>query len=43
MEKIYIVAYCAKNLGDDLFVRTLVRRYPNKKFYLFTQKRMSET
>ena len=31
---IYIIAYCQNNLGDDLFVRMLVRRYPNEKFYL---------
>ena len=31
---IYVSAYCQKNLGDDMFVRTLVRRYPNCMFYL---------
>ncbi|MBE5063453.1 polysaccharide pyruvyl transferase family protein [Lachnospiraceae bacterium DSM 108991] len=31
---IYIRAYLKNNLGDDLFVRSLVRRYPDEKFYL---------
>lgn len=32
MYKANIIAYCRQNLGDDLFVRTLVRRYPNIQF-----------
>lgn len=35
---IYVVAYFNKNLGDDLFVRTLVRRYPNENFYVCENK-----
>ncbi len=35
MKKIYISAYCNTNVGDDMFVLTLVRRYPDIKFYLF--------
>lgn len=31
---IYLIAYCRKNLGDDMFVRTLIDRYPNEQFYL---------
>lgn len=31
---VYLIAYCKNNLGDDLFIRTIVRRYPNEKFYL---------
>ena len=31
---IYVVAYFANNLGDDLFVRYLLRRYPTTQFYL---------
>ena len=31
--KIYVDAYLAKNLGDDLFVNILIKRYPNHKFY----------
>lgn len=35
---IYVVAYLAKNLGDDLFIQTLLRRYPNQKFYICSSK-----
>lgn len=34
MKKIYVCMYLAKNLGDDLFLDTLVRRYPDCKFIL---------
>ena len=30
---IYLNAYYSNNLGDDLFVRTILRRYPNEEFY----------
>ena len=32
MKKIYVQAYCQKNLGDDLFVLTLAKRYPKFRF-----------
>ena len=31
---IQIFAYCRCNLGDDLFILTLLRRYPQKRFFL---------
>ena len=31
--KVYINAYLARNLGDDLFVKILTDRYKNHKFY----------
>lgn len=31
---IQIFAYCRCNLGDDLFVLTMLRRYPNNRFFL---------
>ena len=31
---IQIFGYCRYNLGDDLFIQTLLRRYPNKRFYM---------
>ncbi len=34
MKKIYIKAYTYFNLGDDLFIKMLVDRYPNTNFYL---------
>ena len=30
--KVYVDAYLAKNLGDDLFVDILTKRYPNHSF-----------
>lgn len=36
MQKIYIIAYSCLNLGDDLFIQTLIRRYPKVNFYLYT-------
>ena len=36
---IYTIAYCANNLGDDIFVRMLLRRYPQEKFYLYASPR----
>ena len=35
MKKMYIRAYCQSNLGDDLFVLQLARRYPDTQFYLY--------
>ncbi|MDO4924986.1 MAG: polysaccharide pyruvyl transferase family protein [Turicibacter sp.] len=35
MKKILVNAYMAKNLGDDLFVKILLERYPNVEF-IFT-------
>ena len=34
MKKIFIMAYLRNNLGDDLFVKELINRYPNEKFYI---------
>lgn len=37
MKKIYIDAYLAKNLGDDIFVDILINRYPEHKFFSITK------
>ena len=34
MKRIFLYAYDRANLGDDLFVRTIVRRYPDARFYM---------
>ena len=34
-KKIYIKAYLNHNLGDDLFVDVLAKRYPETRFYLY--------
>jgi len=38
-KKIMIMAYTYFNLGDDLFIKILIERYPRTKFYLFVPKR----
>ena len=35
MKKIYVRAFCQSNLGDDLFVLQLAKRYPETKFYVY--------
>ncbi len=32
--KIFLMAYARKNLGDDLFIKMLLERYPNHEFYM---------
>lgn len=34
MKKVFIMAYLRKNLGDDLFVKMLLEKYPNIEFYI---------
>lgn len=34
MKRIYIKAFTATNLGDDLFVKVLCERYPKHRFYM---------
>lgn len=36
MKPILLTAYTALNLGDDLFLKILLERYPDQKFILFT-------
>lgn len=38
MKRIYVHAYLAGNLGDDLFVQTLCRRYPKIRFYVLADE-----
>lgn len=35
MKKLRVFAYTKQNLGDDLFVKILCKRYPNTKFVLY--------
>lgn len=35
MKKILVRAYCQSNLGDDLFVLHLAKRYPTVRFFLY--------
>lgn len=38
VKRVYVHAYLSGNLGDDLFVRILCRRYPKVQFYLIADK-----
>ena len=35
MKRVYVRAFCQSNLGDDLFVLQLAKRYPETKFYVY--------
>lgn len=43
MNKIFICAYDRNNLGDDLFVHTITKRYTKTKFYVWTSATNIET
>lgn len=43
MKKVFLYAYDKQNLGDDLFVHTITKRYPHVKFYIWTDKKNRET
>mgnify|MGYP005753722831 CR=1 FL=1 len=36
-KRIYIKGFLNKNLGDDLFVKILIERYPNVKFEMYSE------
>lgn len=38
MKKIFIMAYARKNLGDDLFIKMLLDKYPMHNFYMKTKE-----
>ena len=42
MKKLFLYAYDHINLGDDLFIETIVRRYPHVKFYFWTDAKNKE-
>lgn len=37
-KRVYIYAWLAGNLGDDLFVRILCEKYPNTRFYILADE-----
>ncbi len=39
MKKIFIDAYTKMNLGDDMFLLSLVRRYPNTQFFVKAEEK----
>lgn len=42
MKKIFLYAYDRQNLGDDLFVHTITKRYPYVKFYMWSDLKNRE-
>ena len=42
MKKVFLYAYDRQNLGDDLFVHTIVRRYPHVQFYMWSDRKNRE-
>ncbi len=42
MKKVFLYAYDRQNLGDDLFVHTITRRYPDAHFYMWSRKENRE-
>lgn len=43
MKKCFLYAYDRQNLGDDLFVHTITKRYPDVQFYMWSDRRNRET
>ena len=33
MKKVFLMAYARKNLGDDIFIKMIIEKYP--KIYIF--------
>lgn len=43
MKKVFLYAYDRQNLGDDLFVHTIAKRYPHVRFYMWSDRKNRET
>lgn len=43
MKKSFLYAYDRQNLGDDLFVHTITKRYPGVQFYMWSDRKNRET
>lgn len=43
MKKVFLYAYDRQNLGDDLFVHTIAKRYPDVQFYMWSDLKNRET
>ncbi len=43
MKKSFLYAYDRQNLGDDLFVHTIARRYPETQFYMWSSRENRKT
>ena len=43
MKKAFLYAYDRQNLGDDLFVHAITRRYPDVQFYMWSDRKNQQT
>lgn len=43
MKKVFLYAYDRINLGDDLFIHEITKRYPHVKFYMMSDKKNKNT
>ena len=43
MKRVFLYAYDRQNLGDDLFVHAITRRYPDVRFYMWSHKKNRKT
>lgn len=43
MKRIFLYAYDKQNLGDDLFIHTITKRYPHVRFYMLSNKENRRT
>lgn len=43
MKRIFLYAYDRRNLGDDLFVHTVAKRYLDTQFYIWSSKKNQQT
>ena len=43
MKNVFLYAYDRQNLGDDLFIHTITRRYPDVQFYIWSDRKNRET
>ena len=43
MKKVFLYAYDRQNLGDDLFVHTITKRYPDVQFYMWSDRKNRKT
>lgn len=42
MKKVFLYAYDSVNLGDDLFILTIARRYPTVRFYMWSDRKNAD-
>ena len=42
MRRVFLYAYDKQNLGDDLFIHTITKRYPHVQFYMWSDSKNRE-